>query len=260
MNKKSIKKIETYACKNKMRVLHKYVAIVIILFSCSLFTYSFINKAITYINRSVAWCSNQLSNTLLGYGLNINTVSLKGNYFVRKEDILKLIDKNQPILFVSLSRVKHDIESLSGWIKNVDIQRVLPNTINISIEEHKPFAVWHHGSQFSVIDATGYVITDDYPTDKLIFISGSNALSELAFIRMIMESNTELNHHICSFIHIQGRRWNIIFNNGLEVKLPKDNLHNAWNYLIDLHNTSDIIASNWKIIDMRTTNKIFMKK
>lgn len=259
MNKEDIR-TDIHIQKSKLHILHKYTAIIIVLFSLSLFFSNYLGKIVTYINSSITKCNNKLSDTLISWGLGINIVSLEGNHFVNKEDILKLIDKNKPILFISLSEIKHNIELLSRWVKNVDVQRILPNTIIITIEEHKPFAIWHHDNQFSIVDSTGYVIINDYYIDGLISIFGNNALSELDFVRSVVNSNTELSHEIHSFNYMQDKHWNVIFNNGLEVKLPQDNPNYAWNCLKKLHDELNIIKSNWKIIDLRTQNKIFIKK
>ncbi|WP_339045982.1 cell division protein FtsQ/DivIB [Candidatus Mesenet endosymbiont of Agriotes lineatus] len=254
MNKEDV----TYTQKSKLRVLHKYTAIVIILFSLSLFFSNYLGRITTYVNSVVAKCNNKLSDILVNWGLSINTISLQGNHFVSKEEVLEFIDKSKPILFISLLKIKRNIELSNRWIKNVDVQRILPNTIAISIEEYKPFAIWHHGNQFSVIDSTGYVIINDYYVDGLVLIFGNNALSGLDFVKAVVNSNTELSQQISSFNYM--RDWNIIFNNGLEVRLSQDNPNDAWNCLNKLHGGLNIMKNNWKAIDLRTQNKIFIKK
>lgn len=257
MNKEDVK-AGAYMQKSKLRVLHKYAAIIIILFSFSLFFSNYLGKITTRVNSLVTKCNNKLSDTLIGWGLRVDTISLEGNHFVSKEEILGLVDKSKSILLISLPKIKRDIELLSRWIKNVEVQRILPNAIAISIEEYKPFAIWHHGNQFSVIDSTGYVIINDYYVDGLVLIFGNNALSELDFVKAVISDSTELSHQIRSFNYRQG--WNIIFNNGLEAKLPQDSPNDAWNCLIKLHNELNIMKNNWKAIDLRTQNKIFIKK
>ncbi|GHM59297.1 MAG: hypothetical protein sL5_02900 [Candidatus Mesenet longicola] len=257
MNKEAVR-TDAYTQKSKLRVLHKYTAVIIILFSLSLFFSNYLDRIVTYVNSSTAKCNNKLSDILVNWGLSIDIISSQGNHFVSKKEVLKFIDKSKPILFISLSKIKRNIELSSRWIKNVNIQRILPNTIAISIEEHKPFAIWHHGNQFSVIDSTGYVIINDYYVGGLVPIFGNDALSELDFVQAVINSNTELSRQISSFNYMQG--WNIVFNNGLEIKLPQDNPNHAWNCLKRLHDESNIMKNNWKAIDLRTQNKIFIKK
>ncbi|XGA08283.1 MAG: FtsQ-type POTRA domain-containing protein [Wolbachia endosymbiont of Xenopsylla cheopis] len=257
MNKEAVR-TDAYTQKSKLRVLHKYTAVIIILFSLSLFFSNYLDRIITYVNSSIAKCNNKLSDILVNWGLGIDVISLQGNHFVSKKEALKFIDKSKPILFISLPKIKRNIELSSRWIKDVDVQRILPNTIVISIEEHKPFAIWHHDNQFSVIDSTGYVIINDYYVGELVSIFGNDALSGLDFVKTVVNSSTDLSRQISSFNYIQG--WNIIFNNGLEVRLSQDSQNDAWNCLKKLHDELNVMKSNWKAIDLRTQNKIFIKK
>lgn len=94
----------------------------------------------------------------------------------------------------------------------------------------------------------------------LVVITGQNSLSNLEFVRDVLESKTQLSDHISSFAYIGNRRWNIILDNDSTVKLPEDNSSSAWDYLNHLHNTTDFTFSDWSIIDMRITDKIFVKR
>ncbi len=186
--------------------------------------------------------------TLILYSsFSIDEVVVSGNKFTNKKDILSLIDRTQPI-------------SVSKWIKYVRVHRILPNTLHINIDEHKPFALWKDNNKTSVIDFESKVIVDDYPVDDLVVITGQNSLSNLEFVRDVLESKTQLRDHISSFAYIGNRRWNIVLDNDSTVKLPEDNPSSAWDYLNHLHNTTDFTFSDWSTIDMRITDKIFVKR
>ncbi|MDX5518579.1 MAG: cell division protein FtsQ/DivIB [Wolbachia endosymbiont of Andrena agilissima] len=136
----------------------------------------------------------------------------------------------------------------------------MPNTLHINIDEHKPFALWKDNNKTSVIDFEGKVIVDDYLVDDLVVITGQNSLSNLEFVRDVLESKTQLRDHISSFAYIGNRRWNIILDNDSTVKLPEDNPYSAWDYLNHLHNKTDFTFSDCSILDMRITDKIFVKR
>ncbi|OWZ25784.1 POTRA domain, FtsQ-type family protein [Wolbachia endosymbiont of Wuchereria bancrofti] len=201
-----------------------------------------------------------MSSLLLSSGFSIDEVVVNGNKFTNEKDILNLVNKTQPIIYISPSKLADSIQSVSKWIKHVRIHRILPNTLYINVDEHKPFALWKDNNKTSVIDSEGKVIVDDYPTDNFIVITGQNALSNLKSIKDILESKTQLSDHISSCVYIGDRRWNIILDNGSIVKLPEDNPHSAWNYLNRLQNTTDFTFSDWSIIDMRIIDKIFVKR
>jgi len=163
-------------------------------------------------------------------------------------------------MYISLSKLTDNIQSVSKWIKYVRIYRILPSTLQIDIDEHTPFALWKDDNRTSVIDSEGKVIVDDYQIDNLVIIKGQNSLSSLKFIKDILERKTQLSDHISSCVYVGNRRWNIILDDSSTVKLPEDNPYSAWDYLNHLQNTTDFTFSNWSIIDMRVADKILVKK
>jgi cell division protein FtsQ len=246
--------------RSQRRFLRKCALVIIITLFFTLTLYSSLEKIKNSFNYYFTWCDECVSNLLLSNGFTIDEVAVSGNKFTNEKDILNLIDKTEPIMYLSLSKLVNNIQSVSKWIKNVSVHRVLPNTIRINIEEHEPFAIWKDNNKTSVIDSEGKVIVDHYLIDGLVVVSGQNSLSNLKFIKDTLENKTQLSSQISSFIFVGNRRWDIILNNVLTVKLPEDNPHSAWDYLNHLQNTTDFTLNDWSIIDMRITDKIFVKR
>lgn len=246
--------------RSQRSFLRKCALVIIIALFLTLVLYSSLDKITSRFNYYLTWCNDHLSSLLLSSGFSIDEVVVTGNKFTNEKDILGLIGKTQPIMYVSLSRLADSIQSVSKWIKHVRIYRTLPNTLYINIDEHKPFALWKDGNRTSVIDSEGKVITDDYPIDNLVVITGQNSLSNLKFVKDILGSKTQLSGYISSCAYVGNRRWNIILDNVSTVKLPEDNPHSAWDYLNHLQNTTDFTFSDWSIIDMRIADKIFVKR
>ncbi|MGL9733041.1 MAG: cell division protein FtsQ/DivIB [Wolbachia sp.] len=246
--------------RSQKSFLRKCVLIIIIALFLALVLYSSFDKITIRFNYYLTWCNNYLSKLLLSNGFSINEIVVTGNKFTNEKEILGLVNKTQPIMYLSLSRLADSIQSVSKWIKHVRIYRTLPNILHINIDEYKPFALWRDGNKISVIDSEGKVITDDYPIDNLIVITGQNSLSNLKFVKDILENKTQLSSYISSCVYIGNRRWNIILDNVSTIKLPEDNPHNAWDYLNQLQNTTDFTFSDWRIIDMRIIDKIFVKR
>lgn len=59
--------------------------------------------------------------------------------------------KVKNILFLSLDELKEKIEKIN-WIKSAKIRRVLPSTLEINVDERKPFCI---------LDKEGYALLDD---------------------------------------------------------------------------------------------------
>ncbi|WP_264337176.1 MULTISPECIES: cell division protein FtsQ/DivIB [unclassified Wolbachia] len=246
--------------RNQRSFLRKCAFMIITALFLTLVLYSSLDKITNRFNYYFTWCNDRLSSLLISNGFSIDKVTVTGNKFTNEQDILSLVDRTQPIMYVSLSKLTDNIQSVSKWIKYVRIYRILPSTLQIDIDEHTPFALWKDDNRTSVIDSEGKVIVDDYQIDNLVIIKGQNSLSNLKFIKDILERKTQLSDHISSCVYVGNRRWNIILDNSATVKLPEDNPYSAWDYLSHLQNTTDFTFSNWSIIDMRVADKIFVKR
>ncbi|WFW29494.1 MAG: FtsQ-type POTRA domain-containing protein [Wolbachia endosymbiont of Menacanthus eurysternus] len=91
------------------------------------------------IDYCVTRCRIYISDLLLDSGFSIDKIVITGNKFTNENDILSLIDRTQPIVYISLSKLVNSIYSMNGWIKDVKIYRILPNTLYINIDEYKIF-------------------------------------------------------------------------------------------------------------------------
>lgn len=274
--------------RSQRRFLRKCAFLIITTLFLTLVIYSSLDKIINRFNHYFSLCSEYTSNLLLSSGFTIDEIVVNGNDFTSEKDIINQVNKTQPIVYVSLSKLADNIQSVSKWVKNVSIQRILPSTLHIDIDEHKPFAIWKNNNKTSIIDSEGNVIIDDYSAtyspardniscngsqcqrteitegqnliNNLIVISGQNSLSNIKFIKDLLENKTQLSDKIASFVCVSKKRWNIILDNGTTLKLPEDDPYSAWNYLNHLQNTTDFIFSDWSIIDMRVADKIFVKR
>ncbi len=240
--------------------MRKCAFVVITALFLTLVLYSSLDKITNRFNYYFIWCNDRLSSLLLSNGFLIDKVVVTGNKFTNEKDIISLVDRTQPIMYISLSKLIDNIQSVSEWIKYVRIYRILPNILHIDVDEHTPFALWKDDNRTSVIDSEGKVIVNDYPIDDLVVIKGQNSLSNLRFIKDMLERKTQLRDHISSCIYVGNRRWNIVLDDNSTVKLPEDNPYSAWDYLNHLQNTTDFTFSNWSIIDMRVADKIFVKR
>ncbi|ASI47451.1 cell division protein FtsQ [Anaplasma ovis str. Haibei] len=205
--------------------------------------------------------SAAVSNALIEAGFSTREVVIRGNSVVSTAEILNMINKDSPIVLLSLRTLRNRIKSHSPWVKEVAVRRELANgVLCITIEEYTAFANWRHHGMNSIIDNTGHVIVDsDERLDNLVSIYGDEALEGLHFVREVLNNGGMLSTMVSSFSWLGNRRWDVGFSSGLQVKLPENNPQAAWNYLAQLYKSSGELLM-WKVVDMRIPDKIFIKK
>ena len=200
------------------------------------------------------------------YGLHIDDVLISGRQQTTQEDIINAIelDHNINILSLDLFEIKEKIEQLA-WVKKANVRRsLLPNIIHIDIEEKKVSSIWQIHEKFHPIDFDGNVINSTYFSNKpTLLIVGKSAPENVKELITNIK-NTDLSYYkrikVANFI--SERRWNIILDdieNGITIKLPEKNLKTAWEKLLKLNETKNILKRKLTIIDLRLPNKIIVK-
>lgn len=82
------------------------------------------------------------------------------------------IGADQNLLLMSTESVKERVESLP-WVARADVDRMLPATIRIRVEERLPAMILSLGAARWTIDASGHVLTSGEATTGLPIIAGA---------------------------------------------------------------------------------------
>ncbi len=116
-----------------------------------------------------------------------------------------------------------------GWVREARVMRLLPSTLVVELEENRPFAVWRNGEQFTVVDAEGAVLAQIQPGGfpDLPVVSGAEAARPAREQVAAVGAYPELMRHVREFERISARRWDLVFNTGMRVKLPVENQQQA---------------------------------
>lgn len=195
-------------------------------------------------------------------GLSVEKINIMGNRNVSNEQILEVLGLNigDPLLSVSLENSKKTLESV-GWIKNAKLERQLPSTINIIIEEKRPFAIWQNRGSVSLIDNEGNKISTNNMSayKNLVIVVGEDANFHVKNLFTILSRSEEVFKKISAIIRIGGRRWNIRLNNGIEIKLPEDGIKQAWDRLMDVNKSDNLLERDIKLVDLRLPDKLFIE-
>ena len=90
-------------------------------------------------------------------------------------------------------------------------------------------------------------------------ITGDKAPEHITQLLKITSRNPELNKRIVAAVLFSGRRWNLIFDsfeNGVTVKLPQDNVDEAWEKFVKINNQYAVLNRKLTFIDLRYKDKV----
>ena len=194
----------------------------------------------------------------------IKTINVIGVNFSDTQKIKEIaFEKGKSLFTIDLKNTAEEIKSLN-WIKKVDIRKSFPNTLNIFITENDPFALLLKDQKVYLIDIDGELIVEENEDAILeserLLISGID--SEINLPNLISSLNIhypEILLSVKEMEFIERRRWNLIFNNKLIVKLPESNIGKSLGNLKKLIERDKILKSNIIEVDLRINDRAIIK-
>jgi cell division protein FtsQ len=175
------------------------------------------------------------------------------------------IDDGMPLFAIELTEIQNRIIALP-WVKSATVVRKLPGTLEINLTEREPFARWQRDGVMTIVDENGIEIPGQNIADfaNLPWIVGAGAEFEAAGLYDILALNPDLTARIKQAVWIGGRRWDVIFENGIRVKLPEVNdpdmsAEDAWARFSTIQATHNILAREVNVVDMRLKDRVIFR-
>ena len=259
LNKKNLVNAKFYGFETEKltRLINLSFLLLFILFFCGFYFLDSLSK--DYIINKLK-PSNQF---LINNGFKIENILITGTRNLSNNYIKNIIEINKDgsIFNIDLSSIYNKIKQ-NSWVKEVSIERVLPNIIKIKILENQPIAIWQNKKNNKLITANGDIIFDgnvnDFKNDFPI-IKGNKSKENISSILEILETNQNFYENIWSLTFINERRWDLHFNQGLVVRLPSKDIKKAWEKIIKLQKNYNILNLKLTEIDLRNPKQILGK-
>lgn len=196
-------------------------------------------------------------------GFALKHVSVDGQKYTSHDQIGKKLNlkERMPIFSVSLEELKENLESLP-WVKYAVVERELPDSIHIYIKERVPLALGQKNRKLYIIDNEGVIINEKELASHLSLpiIIGDGAEIYVNSLMKTLKEDNKLFKRISSVTRVSERRWNVRFDNKLEVKLPEENMEAAWRKVIKLYKNNELFLPDVKSLDLRVANKIYVER
>ncbi len=153
---------------------------------------------------------------------------------------------------LDLDKVRGRLEHV-GWVKQVRVVRLLPDTLVISIEQRPTAAVWQRGGRTFVVDDHGQVIPEADPAAfaGLPLIVGEGANDTLGSILPLVRGRPALMQRLEALVRVDDRRWDVRLKDGGLIQLPAEDAESALIRLDALEQKSRILELGFERIDLR---------
>jgi cell division protein FtsQ len=210
----------------------------------------------------IAQAQTRLAATGADLHLTIESVQVVGRERANRRAILDALGvrRGMPILSVDLDAAEARLETVP-WIRSASIERLLPDTLYLRIIERTPLALWQHGGKFDLIDQDGNVIANADPAafPTLPQVVGDGAPAATPDLLALLAAEPALQQHVTAAVRVGARRWNVEFDNGIEVALPETGAAAAWHRLAALDRSDHLLARDVQTIDMRLPDRLVLR-
>jgi cell division protein FtsQ len=227
----------------------------------ALFVYLlFFTKYLNFVKHDIAQHIYELTSDI---GFKLENVLIEGQQNTTSEDILSSLnaDRSTPLFAIDLHVVKDQLEK-NAWIKAASVERKLPDTIYITLLERVPIAIWQINQKLFLIDEEGFVLANSNieKFSSLPHVVGIDANVYAGKLIEDLIKAPELSDKLISAVRYGERRWNLIFQQNITVKMPELGFEKALNYLVELHKVNKLFDQGYKVIDLRDENKFYVEK
>jgi cell division protein FtsQ len=170
------------------------------------------------------------------------------------------VKKGDPILGFSLEETRTNIERIP-WVERATVERRLPGTVVVNLQERRPFAIWQNQGKYVLVDRTGQVVAnqDVAQFHHLPLIVGSGAPGAAAELLDALRNRPSLAEKVSASVRVGERRWNLRMVNGTDVMLPEGHEVVSLDRLIQLQQEHAVLDRPLVAIDLRLPDRLVFR-
>jgi len=210
---------------------------------------------------SGAWRTT-LDAVTAGMGFSVASIEIRGLSEADSTEISDRIDVTQhsSLLMVDVERARQRIAEIP-WISDVQVKKLYPNRIVVTLAERRPFALWQDEGKVRVVDKTGAVMSEVVETRNagLPLIVGAGANVRVGEAVELMNSAPTLRPRMRAAVLVAERRWNLITVDGVEILLPEADPAAALARVADLEASKKLLDRDLVVVDMRVPDRLFVR-
>ncbi|PZP56755.1 MAG: cell division protein FtsQ [Micavibrio aeruginosavorus] len=199
---------------------------------------------------------------MAGAGFKVRGLMIDGRHYTNRKELKSAlgVQKDESIFIYDITEMRDKLSRLP-WVKEAVVERRLPDTIYVKLNERRPVALYQKEGKLSLVDAEGVILTDkDLESFKsLIVITGENAPQNAPELMGLINAEPDLKERIEIARWIGNRRWDIRLKNGITLRLPEDDAGLAIKRLAEAQKTEQVLDRHLEAIDLRDPMRIVVQ-
>ena len=195
-------------------------------------------------------------------GFAIESVAVEGTKEISRIDILSRLELNfadgqsKSLFSFDVKKARVDLGKVS-WVKSVVVSKSYPDRLIVRIVERQPFAIWQNGDALDLVETGGKAIDKfDERYGYLPLLVGKGANVHGADIIYQVSKISVLNDKVKAYVRVGDRRWDLLLQNGMRVRLPADDLALALLKLSQLDKSKKLLSRELAVVDLRLKDRL----
>jgi cell division protein FtsQ len=195
-------------------------------------------------------------------GFRIVNVAISGRKQLTQDEILAIggVNGRSSLLFLDAATVRDKLKA-NPWIAEATVLKLYPGQLQIEITERTAFARWQLDGRMSVIADDGAVL-EPYVARRLSslpLVVGRGAESRAKVFLALLARYPQVSSQTRAAVLVGERRWNLRLKNGLDIRLPENDVGNALATLTKLDDEDRLFSRDIAAIDMRLPDRLTVR-
>ncbi len=192
-------------------------------------------------------------------GFRITAVAINGRKQLTQDEVLAIggVNGRSSLLFLDAATVRDKLKA-NPWIGEATVLKLYPDQLRIDIVERSAFALWQHDGRLAVISDDGAVL-EPYLSRRFIslpLVVGKGAETRARDFLALLARYPQVQNLTKAAILVGERRWNLRLKDGLDIRLPENDVGNALAALSKLDQEDRLFSRDIVAVDMRLPDRL----
>jgi cell division protein FtsQ len=192
-------------------------------------------------------------------GFRITAIAINGRKQLTQDEVLAIggVNGRSSLLFLDAATVRDKLKA-NPWIGEATVLKLYPGRLQIDIVERSAFALWQQDGKLSVISDDGAVLEPYLSRGflSLPLVVGKGAETRARDFLVLLARYPQVRAVTKAAILVGERRWNLRLVDGLDVRLPENDVGNALAALSKLDKEDRLFSRDIVAIDMRVPDRL----
>ena len=211
------------------------------------------------LTQALSDTRNALANAA---GFRITTVGINGRKQLSQDEVLAIggVNGRSSLLFLDADAVRGKLKA-NPWIGEATVLKLYPGRLQIDIVERSAFALWQQDGHLSVIADDGAVL-EPYVTRRftsLPLVVGKGAETRARDFLALLDRYPQVRAVTKAAIFVGERRWNLRLKDGLDIRLPENDVGNALAALSKIDKEDKLFSRDIVAVDMRLSDRLIVQ-